>query len=104
MTSQRAARTCYTDVPFDFPPDGDGIALNRCLTWNVCEELALHLADECAHVQAEGDRSIRPVDILLKSYRLMEGLGWGEPPLLSWVVRRIAALLQWPVPDIARQL
>jgi hypothetical protein len=104
MTSPRAARTCYTDVPLDFPPDANGIAVNRCLDWNICEELALHLAHECAHVQAEADRSVRPIDILLKSYRLIETLGWGEPPLLSWIVRRVAALLQWPVPDVARQL
>jgi hypothetical protein len=104
MTSQRAAKTCYTDVPFDFPVDADGTPLNRSLDWNICEELALHLAQECSHVQAEADRSVRPIDTLLKSYRLIEALGWGEPPLLKWVVRRVAALLQWPVPDIARQL
>lgn len=104
MTSQRAARNGYTEVPSDFPPASDGVPSNRCLDWNVCEELALHLASECANVLAEADRSARPVDILLKSYRLIEALGWGEPPLLRWIVRRIAALLQWPVPDIARQL
>ncbi len=103
MTSQCDARTSYTHVPLDFPPDADGIASNRCLDWNVCEELALHLATECAQVHAEADRSVRPIDILLKSYCLIEALGWGEPPLLRWVVRRVAALLHWPAPDIARQ-
>ena len=104
MTSPRAARTCYTEVPFDFPQDADGTPLNRCLDWNICEELALHLAQECSHVQAEADRSVRSIDTLLKSYRLIEALGWGEPALLRWVVRRVAALLQWPVPEIARQM
>jgi hypothetical protein len=103
MTSERAARTLYTTVPFDFPADSDGLPSNRCLNWNICEELALHLASEYAQVQVEADRSVRPVDILLKSYRLMEALGWGEPPLLRWVVRRVAGLLHWPAPDIARK-
>ena len=103
MTQQRAARTDYTAVPSDFPYEPSGTHWNRCVTWNVCEELALHLANECAQVQLESDRSVRPIDILLKSYRLIEALGWGEPPLLRWVIQRVAALLNWPTPDIARQ-
>jgi hypothetical protein len=94
--------TAYTTVPPDFPQQAGATATNRCLDWNVCEELALHLAGECARLQAESGRSVRPVDILLKSYRLVESLGWGEPPLLRWIVRRVAALLDWPTPDIAR--
>jgi len=103
MAIERAAKTDYLTVPIDFPREPGGTSLNRCLDWNICEELALHLASECAQVQAEMDRSVRPIDILLKSYRLAEALGWGEPPLLRWVVRRTAALLNWPTPDIARQ-
>jgi hypothetical protein len=103
MRQRPAAPVDYTTVPRDFPQAPDGTAMNRCLDWNVCEELALHLASECAQLQAEADRSVRPVDILLKAYRLVEALGWGEPPLLQWVVRRVAALLNWPAPDIARQ-
>jgi hypothetical protein len=102
MTTQRAARTDYTAVPFDFPHEPGSTSLHRCMTWNICEELALHLASECAEVQRESDRSVRPIDILLKSYRLVEALGWGEPPLLRWVIQRVAALLNWPTPDIAR--
>jgi len=103
MTQQRAANTDYTAVPLDFPYEPGGSHWHRCVTWNVCEELALHLASECAQVQMESDRSVRPIDILLKSYRLVEALGWGEPPLLRWVIQRVAALLNWPTPDIARQ-
>jgi hypothetical protein len=103
MNSSLDPGSSYTNVPFDFPPDPAGSASNRCLDWNVCEELALHLASECAQVQAEADRSVRPVDILLKSYCVIHAFGWGEPPLLRWIVRRVAALLQWPAPDIARQ-
>lgn len=103
MTPQCAARTDYTAVPFDFPYELDDTSWNRCVTWNICEELALHLASECAQVQLESDRSVRPIDILLKSYRLVESLGWGEPSLLRWVIQRVAVLLEWPMPDIARQ-
>jgi hypothetical protein len=103
MSTRHTTQTDTTTVPFDFPQEAGGTPSNRCLDWNVCEELALHLAGECARLQAEADRSVRPVDILLKSYRLVEALGWGEPPLLRWVVRRVAALLDWPAPDIARQ-
>lgn len=103
MTSEHAAKTCYTTVPRDFPPGPSDIPLDRCMNWNICEELALDLASECAQVQVEAGRFVRPIDILLKSYSLMEGLGWGEPPLLRWIVRRVAGLLQWPVPDIARR-
>jgi hypothetical protein len=102
MSTQREARTDYTAVPSDFPLEPGGTAFNRCLNWNICEELALHLASECAQAHADMDRSARPIDVLLKSYRRIEALGWGEPPLLRWVVRRVAALLNWPVPDIAR--
>lgn len=104
MTRQRAAGTDYTAVPSDFPYEPSGEQWNRCATWNICEKLALHLARECAQVQLESDRSLRPIDILLKSYRLVEMLGWGEPPLLRWVIRRVTALLHWPAPDITRQL
>lgn len=103
MTQQRAARTDDTAVPFDFPHEPGGTHWTRCVTWNICEELALHLASECAQVQLESDRSVRPIDILLKSYRLVEALGWGEPPLLRWITRRVAGLLNWPTPDIAKQ-
>jgi hypothetical protein len=103
MTTQRATRTDYTAVPFDFPHEPGGTHWNRCVTWNICEELALHLASECAQLHLESDRSVRPIDILLKSYRLVEALGWGEPPLLRWVIQRVAALLNWSTPDIARQ-
>lgn len=102
MSTQPTTGTDTTTVPLDFPQEAGATPSNRCLDWNVCEELALHLAGECARLQAEGDRSVRPVDILLKSYRLVEALGWGEPPLLRWVVRRVAALLDWPAPDVAR--
>lgn len=103
MTSERAARTHYAIVPFDFPSGSGDRRMDRCLNWNICEDLALHLASECAQVQVEADRFVRPIDILLKSYSLLDGLGWGEPPLLRWIVRRVAGLLQWPVPDIARR-
>lgn len=103
MTSEHAAKTWYTIVPCEFPLGPGNMPLDRCLNWNICEELALDLASECAQVQVEADRSVRPIDILLKSYSLMEGLGWGEPPLLRWIVRRVAGLLHWPVPDIARR-
>lgn len=103
MTQQRAANTDYTAVPFDFPYEPGVTHWNRCVNWNICEELALHLASECAQVQLESDRSVRPIDILLKSYRLVEALGWGEPCLLRWVIQRVAVLLNWPMPDIARQ-
>jgi hypothetical protein len=104
MNTKRAMGTDYTTVPFDFPQEAGSTPSNRCLDWNVCEELALHLAGECAQVQAEADRSVRPADILLRSYRLVEALGWGEPPLLRWVIRCVAALLNWPAPDIARPI
>jgi hypothetical protein len=102
MTQQRAASTDYTAVPSDFPHEPGVTHWNRCVTWNICEELALHLASECAQVQLESDRSVRPIDILFKSYSLVEALGWGEPPLLRWVTRRVAGLLNWPTPDIAK--
>lgn len=102
MTKQRAANTDYTAVPFDFPHEPCGTHWNRVVIWNICEEVALHLASECAQVQLESDRSVRPIDILLKAYRLVEALGWGEPPLLRWVIQRVAGLLNWPAPDIAR--
>lgn len=102
--TQRETGTDYTAVPVDFPHQTDATFLNRCLDWNVCEELALHLAGECARLLVEADRSVRPVDILLKSYRVVESLGWGDPPLLRRVVRRVASLLNWPAPDIARPL
>jgi hypothetical protein len=103
MTQARTANPDYTAVPFDFPYEPGASHRNRCVTWNICEELALHLASECAQVHMESDRSVRPIDILLRSYRLVEALGWGEPPLLRWVIQRVAALLNWPTPDIARQ-
>jgi hypothetical protein len=103
MSTQDAGRTYYTAVPFDFPHEPSGTSVNRCATWNICEELALHLASECAQFHLESDRSVRPIDILLKSYRHVEALGWGEPPLLRWVIQRVASLLNWPTPDIARQ-
>jgi hypothetical protein len=103
MRPQPATPTNYTIVPPDFPYEPGRTPGQRCLDWNVCEELALYLAGECDRTKAREDRSVRPVDILLKAYRMVEGLGWGEPPLLRWIFRRVAALLDWPLPDIAKQ-
>ncbi len=90
-------------VPFDFPYETGRTLMDRCLDWNVCEELALHLAGQCATAKRQCDRSVRPVDVLLRFYRLVEERGWGEPPLLRWIFRRVASILSWPTPDIARQ-
>lgn len=102
MSIKRFPSINYTAVPADFPYNDNKHPSERCLDWNVCEELALHLAGECVQARARAERSERPIDILLRFYRLVESRGWGEPPLLRWVFRRVAGLLGWPVPHIAR--
>jgi hypothetical protein len=104
MSERRSVSIDYNEVPTDFPYQEDGSAIfERWVDWGVCEELARHLCRECLSAKAGSHRSERPVDILLQVYRRAESLGWGEPEELAWVFRRVAALLNWPTPDVVQQ-
>lgn len=103
MSSTNMRSVDYREVPTDFPY-GESILLDeRWVDWGVCEELAVYLCRECIEAKASMHRSTRPVDILYKSYQKASALGWGEPAELRWVFRRVAALLNWPAPDVVRR-
>lgn len=93
----------YDEVPGDFPGVKSMARFERWADWGICEDLATHVCVECLQAKAQAHRAERPVDILLKAYMRIERNGWGEPVQLKWVVRRVAALLKWPIPDIVSE-
>lgn len=78
------------------PPE----VLNR---WERCENLAEQLAQKSLESKV-GKRSHMTEEAILDQYlpRLI-ATRWVSEPEGRWVIRRVAALLSWPVPAAARE-
>lgn len=66
--------------------------------WEICEDLAQHLAVKSTECKA-GKRSHMSEKEILDQYcvRLLK-TGWGSDAEMKWVIRRTAELLGWAVP------
>lgn len=113
------------DVPADFPRPGmhsaiaghqPKLALVNCngrfyapggtpselfSRWDICEDLAQQFAVKSRECKV-GKRSHMSEEEILDQYcvRAMK-MGWGSDDEMRWVIRRAAALLDWPVPASA---
>jgi hypothetical protein len=71
--------------------------------WDICEDLAQQFYHKCLATKA-GKRSGMSESAILEQYctRLLK-TGWGSDEELRWVIRRAAAVLSWPVPELATE-
>ncbi|MGE5649289.1 hypothetical protein [Noviherbaspirillum sp. UKPF54] len=64
-------------------------------SWEICEELAQHLAAECCELQTGAWVHLSKAEILANQFIRMEKCGWGTAPEMHWIIRRVAKLLDW---------
>lgn len=78
-------------VPGGTPPE-------LLVRWDICEEIAQHLAVKSMECKA-GKRSHMSEEEILAQYleRLLK-TGWGSDAEMHWVIRRTAEFLGWQVP------
>jgi hypothetical protein len=71
--------------------------------WNACEDLAQQLREKSLESKA-GKRSHMTEAAILDQYlqRLLK-TGWRSDAEMRWVIRRTAGLLQWSLPESARE-
>lgn len=71
--------------------------------WDACEDMAQQLCEKSLESKA-GKRSHMSEAAILDQYlqRLLK-TGWRSDAEMRWVIRRMADLLQWPVPESARE-
>lgn len=67
----------------------------------VCEDLAKQFVVKARECKC-GKRAHMSEEAILDQYclRAMK-MGWGSDDEMRWMIRRVAALLQWPVPPSA---
>lgn len=67
--------------------------------WEICEDLAQHLAVKSTESKA-GKRSHMSEEEILTQYleRILE-TGWGSDAEMKWAIRRTAEILGWSVPE-----
>lgn len=71
--------------------------------WEVCEDLVKHLTHKSLESKA-GKRSHMTEEAILDQYlsRLI-ATNWVSEAEARWVIRRVAAVLHWPVPPAAME-
>lgn len=69
--------------------------------WEICEDLAAQLSEKSA-ISKQGKRSdMSEVDILDHYLVRLIALRWTSVAEARWVIRRVAAMLDWPIPRAA---
>lgn len=71
--------------------------------WYASEDLARHLAEKALESKAGKRSHMSDVAILDQYLPRLIATGWRSEPEVRWVIRRAAAMLNWPVPDAARE-
>lgn len=71
--------------------------------WDACEDWVQNLRVKSLESKA-GKRSDMSEPEILDQYlqRLLK-TGWRSDAEVRWIIRRVAGLLQWPLPDSARE-
>jgi hypothetical protein len=123
--SQDDAR--YTQVPADFPrPHHSGAVggaqpkllmtqyKGRFYTpgcsppeifqkWDVCEDLAKQLSVKSLESKAGKRSHMSELEILAQYLPRLISTRWTSEEEARWVIRRVAAMLSWPVPSAAEE-
>lgn len=72
--------------------------------WDACEDLACQLAEKSLESKAGKRAHMSPIDILDQYLTRLIATKWTSEPEARWVIRRAAAMLDWPVPHAAEDL
>ena len=70
--------------------------------WDACEDLARHLAEKSLESKAGKRSHMSESDILEQYLPRLIATKWTSEPEARWVIRRTAAMLDWPVPHLAQ--
>ena len=72
--------------------------------WDACEHLAMQLADKSTESKA-GKRAHMSETEILAQYlpRIVATIRWASEEEARWVIRRVASILDWPVPVEAQE-
>lgn len=71
--------------------------------WDACEDLARQLAEKSLESKAGKRSHMSEVEILDQYLPRLIATRWTSEPEARWVIRRVAAMLGWAVPDAARK-
>jgi len=71
--------------------------------WDACEDLARQLAEKSLESKAGKRSHMSPVEILDQYLPRLIATGWRSEAEMRWVIRRAAEMLDWPVPDAAKE-
>ncbi|GGC93485.1 hypothetical protein [Undibacterium terreum] len=77
---------------------------DRWARWDRCEDLVQQLKEKCLESKAGKRAHLQEVDILDQYFERLLKTNWTSPEEAQWVIRRIAGLLSWPVPESANAL
>ena len=118
----------YNEVPADFPRiasrgaiggiqpkcllvqyEGDGKYYQQGCTppdilerWLFCEDLAQQLQAQCLTTKLGKRAHMSEVDILDQYVDRLKQTNWGAPEEMHWVIRRVASIINWPIPAVAK--
>jgi len=71
--------------------------------WDASEDLARQFAEKSLESKAGKRSHMSPVDILDQYLSRLIAAGWRSDAEARWVIRRTAALLDWPAPEAAKE-
>lgn len=71
--------------------------------WDVCEDLANKLQAKALESKAGKRSHMTEPDILAQYLPRLIATGWTSQAEARWVIRRMAELLDWPVPETAME-
>jgi hypothetical protein len=70
--------------------------------WDICEDLATKFAARSLVTQKGKYSHLSETEILAQYCSRMMETGWGSDEEMRWVIRRVAEMLSWPIPEIAK--
>lgn len=70
--------------------------------WVICEDLGQQFAQSCIRTKQGKRADMSEEDILAQYYRRLVSTEWVTPLEGRWVMRRAAALIEWPLPECLR--
>ena len=71
--------------------------------WDICEDLARQFSAKCLKSKAGKRAHLSEVEILDQYLPRLVATGWTSEPEARWIIRRTAAMLQWPEPPSTKE-
>lgn len=71
--------------------------------WDMCEDLARQMSAKCLESKAGKRSHMSELEILEQYLPRLIATRWTSEPEARWIIRRVAAMLDWPVPPAAEE-